>query len=188
MLNAGGQSFGPQDAILTLDPDWQGLLPCATPMRIADRAGVDLSPIDPEQDKLRLLSYIWADQPDRLARTTAALDEAVRSRPRVDKSDAIDWLEQRLAQPMPGRLHLIYHTVAWQYFPADAQARGEALLAEAGARATPDAPLARFAMEADDTPGGAALSLQLWPDGVRLDLGRADFHGRWVKWQAPDAD
>ena len=30
--------------------------------------------------------------------------------------------------------------------------------------------------------GGAALSLQLWPDGRRIDLGLADYHGRWVRW------
>ncbi len=185
-LHAGGQCFGPADQILRLDPDWLGPLPCAAEPRIEDRAGVDLAPLDPVRDRMRLLSYIWADQPDRLTRTDAALSAAARLKPRIDRGDAVDWLEQRLADPMPDRLHLVYHTVAWQYFPAEAQARGEALLAEAGARASETAPLARFAMEADDTPGGAALSLQLWPEAVKLDLGRADFHGRWVRWRAPE--
>ena len=30
----------------------------------------------------------------------------------------------------------------------------------------------------------AALTLTLWPGGESLALGRADFHGRWVTWQA----
>ncbi len=34
-------------------------------------------------------------------------------------------------------------------------------------------------------PDSAALGLHLWPDDVILDLGRADFHGRWVRWAAP---
>jgi hypothetical protein len=29
---------------------------------------------------------------------------------------------------------------------------------------------------------GAALTLRLWPGDIRLALGRADFHGRWVQW------
>ena len=98
----------------------------------------------------------------------------------------MDWLAQRLAQPQPGALHLVFHTVAWQYFPAATQARGAALLAAAGACATADAPLARLAMEGDSTGlPGAALTLDLWPGGQRIALGRVDFHGRWVDWQAP---
>lgn len=88
---------------------------------------------------------------------------------------------------MPGRLHLIYHTVAWQYLPAEAQIRGEAALASAGGRATSDAPLARFGMEANGSGAGAALSLQLRPKNVRIDFGRFDLHRRWMKWQAPEA-
>ena len=29
---------------------------------------------------------------------------------------------------------------------------------------------------------GAALTLRLWPGDITLGLGRADFHGRWVRW------
>jgi hypothetical protein len=39
-------------------------------------------------------------------------------------------------------------------------------------------------MEADDRPGSAALTLRLWPGDHRLSMGRADFHGRWVEWDA----
>ena len=102
----------------------------------------------------------------------------------VDRGDALDWLPGRLAAARRGRLHLVFHTIAWQYLPAEARARGEAILSRAGARATPEAPLARFAMEADGGRG-AALRLTLWPGGETLDMGRADFHGRWVEWRPP---
>jgi hypothetical protein len=154
---------------------------------VTERAGVDLNPLDPVTDRLRLLSYIWPDQTERLARTEAALDAAARLRPPVARGDAIDWLAHRLATPRPGRLHLVCHTVAWQYFPAEAQARGRALLAEAGARATPEAPLAHLGMEADGQEPGAAVNLTLWPGGHSEPLGRADFHGRWLTWSAPAA-
>jgi hypothetical protein len=184
-LDAGGQIYGPADAVLTLTPDWQGDLPPRSAPVVAARAGVDLNPLDPVHDRLRCLAYIWPDQKDRLLRTEIALSLAAKLRPQVDRADAIDWLEGQLDVPSPGVVHLVYHTVAWQYFPADRQSRGEAMLRAAGARATNTAPLAHLSMEADDTPGSAALMLRIWPGGRVIQLGRVDFHGRWIRWEAP---
>jgi hypothetical protein len=102
----------------------------------------------------------------------------------VERGDAIDWLEDRLATPRPGHLHLIYHTIAWQYFPAPSQTRGTALFEAAGARATQTAPLAWLRMENDGGKDGAALTLRLWPGDLHITLGRVDFHGRWLRWEA----
>jgi hypothetical protein len=184
-LDLPGLRLGPDDPALVVAPDWRGALPPLCPPVIAARAGVDLNPLDPVADRLRLLAYIWADQTDRMALTGSALAEAARLRPPVIRADAVDWLDTRLASRHTGHLHLVCHTIAWQYFPPATRARGEALLAAAGAHATPDAPLARLAMEADATPGSAAVTLDLWPGHERLLLGRADFHGRWVEWLAP---
>jgi hypothetical protein len=183
---------GPRGAAtpaLTLTPDWRGQAPPpATQITVSDRRGVDLSPLDPgnPQDRLRLMSYIWPDQPDRIAMTTTAI--AIADAP-VDRADAVDWLGPRLATPRPGHLHLIFHTIAWQYLPADAQARGDAIIAAAGRRATTDAPLARLGMEADGQSPGAALTLTLWDgstqDGTAFPMGRIDYHGRWVDWRPP---
>ncbi len=179
-----GLTLGPATPALTLSPDWTGPLPPAAAVTVADRAGVDLNPIDPADpaQRLRLLAYLWPDQPHRRALTEAALAAGL---PRPQRGDAADWLEHRLATPSPGNLHLIFHTVAWQYFPAAAQARGRALIEAAGARATPEAPLAWLGYEADGAQPGAALTLRLWPGDLTIPLGRADFHGRWVEWRAP---
>ncbi|MEL6889608.1 MAG: DUF2332 family protein, partial [Pseudomonadota bacterium] len=179
-VDTGDIRLGPPDPALVLQPDWQGRPPPAAAPQIAQRAGVDLNPLDARDptDLLRLTAYLWADQPHRLELTRAAA--SVMSGTLV-QGDAIDWLEERLAARHSGHLHLIQHTVAWQYFPADAQARGQALIEAAGARATPDSPLGWMQMETDgDTTGavGAALTLRLWPGDLTLDLGRADFHGR----------
>ncbi len=184
-LQVEGQTFSPKDAALTLTPDWSGPLPPTAQPRVIARRGVDLNPLDPHADRLGLMAYLWADQPDRLARTAAALDLAGRVQPQVDQADAADWLEKRLQTRHPGALHLSFHTIAWQYFPATTQARALAAMASAGALATPDAPIARLGMEGDDTTPGAGLTLTLWPGGTTQSLGRADFHGRWVDWQAP---
>lgn len=185
VLHVQGRRFGPDDAVLSLSPDWDGPAPPETHPRVADRGGVDLNPLDPtsSDDLLRMCSYLWPDQPERIERTRAAA--SVQRHP-LDKGDAIQWLETRLGNAPPGHLHLIQHTVAWQYFPADAQMRGQELIERAGAAATADTPLAWMRMETEgDRTGakGAALTLRLWPGDITLNLGRADFHGRWIKWQ-----
>tara|TARA_R110002049_G_scaffold29972_5_gene102150 strand:- start:23152 stop:24192 length:1041 start_codon:yes stop_codon:yes gene_type:complete len=183
-LDIKGTRFGPSLPALILTPDWSGPLPPANRAQIAARAGVDLNPLDLRRHDhlLRLMSYLWPDQPDRLAktRTAASLDQAP-----VLQADAVDWLATRMHQAAPGQLHLIQHTIAWQYFPATAQARGRALITAAGAKATAKRPLAWLGMENDGDPqglGGAAITLRLWPGDIHLTLGRADFHGRWVNW------
>ena len=183
-LRIAGTVFGPANAALELTPDWDGPLPPHATAQVLSRAGVDLNPLDPTNadDLLRLTAYLWADQPHRLALTTAA---AAAMTTKVTQGDAIDWLETRLENPTQGHLHLIQHTVAWQYFPAEAQARGTKLIEAAGVKATSDTPLAWLSMETDgDKTGavGAALRLRLWPGDIDLHLGRADFHGRWVNW------
>lgn len=141
-------------------------------------------PADLAADRLRILSYIWAGQ-DR-----PAGPHPRRRRPGGGLSRHGDarrcggLVGDRLATPRPGHLHLVFHTIAWQYFPAAAQARGAALLTEAGARATPDAPLARLAMEADAAPGRAAVTLTVWPGGTPILMARAGFHGQHIHWLA----
>ncbi|KIC50886.1 DUF2332 family protein [Tateyamaria sp. ANG-S1] len=176
--------FGPEDAALTLSPEWTGLVPPKSSPQVVDRSGVDLNPLNlhDKKDRMALLSYLWADQPHRVELTRSATSVLTA---KVDQGDAIDWLEQRLATAPEGHMHMIQHTVAWQYFPADAQARGTAMIEAAGAKATPETPLAWMQMETDgDTTGavGAALTLRLWPGDLTLNLGRADFHGRWINW------
>ena len=184
-LEIGSARWGPQDAVLSLSPDWEGPMPPQRSPLVTGRRGVDLNPLNPTKpdDLLRLCSYLWPDQPERLARTKAA---ATVSEGEVDPGDAVDWLETRLADAPEGHLHLIQNTVAWQYFPPDRQAQGVSLIEAAGARATARRPLAWMQMETEgDTTGaiGAALTLRLWPGDLTLPLGRADFHGRWIKWQ-----
>ena len=179
-----GAVLGPAAPALTLRPDWTGELPPRATPQVVERRGVDLRPVDPRSGEgaLRLQAYLWPDQPERLANTRAAIEVAG---PAPDRADAIDWLAARLTHP-PGQLHLIYHTIAWQYFPPDRQALGTALIEAAGARARADSPLAWLSMEADGADDGAAMTLRLWPGDLRLALGRIDFHGRWVRWTAPD--
>jgi hypothetical protein len=115
-----------------------------------------------------------------LTRTEAAISVATGT---VDTGDVEAWLTQRLAAPPKDATHIIFHTVAWQYFPEATGTACKKLIETAGAKATAEAPLAWFGMEAEgDTSNGAKLTLRLWPGDIALNLGRADFHGRWVNW------
>lgn len=180
-LKTGAYRLGPDNPALTLEPDWDGPVPEMQDVRVADRRGVDLNPLDTRDpaQALRLFSYLWADQPHRMNLTRAAMDVMSAQ---VDQQDAIDWLETRLHAVPSGHVHMIYHTVAWQYFPAEAQARGRAMIEAAGAQADETCPLAWLSMENDGDNEGAALTLRLWPGDLKVTLGRVDFHGRWMKW------
>jgi len=76
---------------------------------------------------------------------------------------------------------MVYHTIAWQYFPETTKARCEAAMTAAAARG----PVARLAMEADEKRSeGAAITLTLYSERKVIPLGRVDFHGRWLDWRA----
>ncbi len=182
-LRAGATSYGPEDSTLMLDPDWTGTPPSPSEVRVVQRKGVDLNPIDPAIDADRLIAYLWPDQIERIARTEAAINIARANPAELVKADAAEWLEAHFA-PIPGHLHVLFHTIAWQYLPVDAQARGETALGAAASLATMNAPIARLSMEAAGK--SAALTLQVWPSGAIIDLGRADYHGRWIEWTQTD--
>ena len=185
-LDLPNRNFGTKDASVVLAPEWKGQQPPPGDISILERRGVDLRPVDisDPDDRVRLISYLWPDQPHRMALTEIAM--ALDPAP-VDQGDAIDWLAQRLPQQTDNSLHLIYHTIAWQYFPADKQVAGRKLIEDAGENATETKPLAWFSMEVDMDGPGAGLYLRLWPGDYKIVLGRADFHGRWIDWQAGGA-
>jgi PTH1 family peptidyl-tRNA hydrolase len=179
---------GAKDAAIRFRPDWRGApLPPPAGPEVIDRAGIDRNPIDvadPVQ-ALRLLSCLWPDQPERLERTRAAF--RLVDRP-PDRGDAAPWLAARLrawrARDMPdASLHMVFNTIAWQYFPPDTQAACTAALEAAGAAATKHKALAHVALEADGRRDGAALTVRLWPHAPDpCLLARVDFHGRWLHW------
>ena len=83
-----------------------------------------------------------------------------------------------------GRPVVLIH--GWPASPQSWQAISAALQ-EAGRHAGPNRPLAHFSMEGDGGEG-TALRLRLWSGGPprTWHLGRADFHGRWIEWQAQE--
>jgi hypothetical protein len=181
-----GRRWGPENAPLTIACDWRGVAPpLDAPLAIVTRIGADLAPIDPADiaARERVLSYIWPDQPVRLERTASALAHAARNPAPVQRAEAADWVEARLAEePLHGVTRVLMHSISWQYFPKATQDRIISAMAGAGADATPETPLAWLRLEPDGKPGTAAILLTLWPGGETHMLGRGDYHGRFAEW------
>ncbi len=150
---------------------------------IVGRRGVDIAPVDLARDRDRLLAFVWPDQPDRAARLEAAIAAFLTDPVQVDREDAAPWVEQRVA-PEPGIATVVFHSIAFQYFPPETRARITAHMAKTGAAATADAPLAWLRFEMDDPATGAlpTLRLTLWPGGDDRLLARAYPHGAVVNW------
>ena len=181
----GDVTWGEENPALHLEPQWEGEAVAPRPIEVLSRAGCDLIPLDATnpEDRLRLKSYVWADQAERMALLSAALDVAAQQQIAIEKADALDWLRNRLAPKYDGAVHVIFHSIVWQYMSPEDRAAGAALIADAGAKATGEAPLAWLRLEADGKAPGGALTLTLWPSGEEQCLGRADFHGRWINWR-----
>lgn len=182
-FDLGGVPAGDAASPLNLRPGWHGPPPPRADVRIAARRGVDLHPAEPVRDAERLLAFVWADQPARSAQLERALALAARNPPPVDEADAADWLEANLpVAPVPGQARVVMHSIAWQYFPPDTQARIAAHIELAGAAAAVHAPVAWLSFEKDPGQPEITLRLRTWPDGVDRLLATCHTHGRWVRW------
>jgi hypothetical protein len=182
----GDACWGPLDAPLRLTPAWTGPSPPLIPVAIRSRRGCDRTPIDPSDpgDRLRVLAFVWPDQPERRQRLEVALDLAAGAGVRVEPADAADWVEACLADPVAGEATVLFHSIVWQYLPADKQRRIEAAIRRVGSQATVHAPLAWLRMEPAPDSRHTELRLRLWPAGLERLLAEAHFHGRWIRWLA----
>jgi len=187
-FDLGGVIVGPDDAAIRIAPEWRGPPPPAAPVRIERVRGVDIAPIDltaPGQAE-RLMAYVWVDQADRLARTARAIALAQADPPALDRGDAADWVEARLAEPQAeGVTRVLMHSVVWQYLPRETQWRIERAMAAAGAAATAGRPLGWVAYESDRRDGQHELTVRCWPGGGEAATrARAHPHGTWIEWIA----
>jgi hypothetical protein len=180
----GDTVWGPEDSPVRLEPRWEGASPKPAELTVASRRGVDQLPVDlhdPEQ-RNRLLSYVWADQAERVARVRAAQEITAKDPPPVDRGDAAAWVEAQLADLPEGQTTVLYHSYVWSYLPRATQDRIKAALNAAGAKTHAGAGLAHLAFESVDGTEKTALTLTLWPGGERRVLADAHPHGRWVHW------
>lgn len=149
--------------------------PPVGPTPVVGRRGCDANPLDPrdEDDRLLLLSFVWAGEVERFRTVAAALDAAATDPAPVDRADAGDWLERELAEPVPDALTVVYHSIVWQYLPP--ATRDGVRTALAGFRG----PLAYLRFE----PGDGVAETRVRLDGEEHLLATSGFHGRPLDWR-----
>jgi hypothetical protein len=180
---ADGLSWGPATSPVRLEFELEGAAPPELPatVAIASRSGCDAAPIDPTtaDGQLTLLTYIWPDQTERIARMRAALEVASEVPVSLDREPAAAWAKRVLAEDTPGQATVIYHSIVSQYLSDEERAALFDHIREAGERATAAAPLAWLRMEPVDDR--ASLELTVWPGGEDRRLARVGYHGTPVE-------
>jgi hypothetical protein len=185
--NLGGTTTGPEGSPMHLVPEWRGPPPQPAPVQIIAIAGCDRAPVNLADagEALRLKSYVWAEVTERLVRIDAAIALAAQQPPRLAQMDAGDWVEQRLAAPQEAdSTRVFYHSIVWQYLPADTRSRIEAAMVRAGAAADATRRLAWIMLETNRQTFRHELTVRFWPGGAEpVRLGEAHAHGAWVDWR-----
>ena len=182
----GGVPAGRAASPVHLRPETRGAaIPLAGDLLVRSRAGSDIAPVDISDPaaRLRLRSFVWADQKERLRRLDDAIAIAEREPCAMTRADAAGFVRGELAARRPGAAFVLFHSIMWQYLPRETRRDIEATLDRAGRSAKADAPVAWLFMEpANATATAATLALTIWPDGRRRELALCDFHGRWIEW------
>jgi hypothetical protein len=187
---SSGILLGDPDSPLVFEGPWVGT-PVPDPeeaqrhLSVVDRRGCDIAPIDAtsRDGQLALLSYIWPDEPKRLDRMRAALEVAERFPPVVDASPAGPWIRQILSEPDRSGVQLVWQSVFAQYLTGEDRDELGAAMDEAGASATPEAPLVWARMEPSSDPlEGFGVTVRCWPGGEETPLARSGDHGPPVRW------
>ncbi|MFN3620555.1 DUF2332 domain-containing protein [Sphingorhabdus sp.] len=183
-----GVTVGPANSPMRIKPEWRGPPPPVAPVNIISIRGCDQAPVDLSDGEaaLRVKSYVWPENVERIARMDAAILLAAQARPDVVKADALDWVLERLSTPHEaGVVRIFHHSIVWQYIPEDRRHEIRAAIEAAGQKATAERPLAWVMLETNRETFKHELSVKHWPgpDHWHL-LAEAQAHGAWINWLA----
>ena len=118
----------------------------------------------------------------RLERLRAAFALAERTPPTVTAEGGAAFLARALADPVPGVVTVVWHSVVMQYVEPGERARMDALIGDALARATPQAPVAHLSMEPRSRASGFDVRLRRCA-GEDVLLATCQGHGPPVVWE-----
>ena len=186
----GGTAAGDPDSPVFLTPEWTGPPPGLVAVEVVAVRGCDVAPMEATDPAVaaRLSAYVWAEKPERLDRLRAAIGMVREHGVRLDRADAADWVEARLAEPQAaGVTRVLMHSVVWQYLPEDTQRRVRAAMLAAGTRATAERPLAWVMMEPNRAIAHQVIRVMSWPGHAEPTvLGVSHAHAAWIRYGAPD--
>ena len=189
ILAGDGTAWGPPDSPVVLQGAWEGspLPPVDAPLRVVERVGVDVAPLDPttRDGELTLLSYVWPDQPARVQRLRGAIELARRMPAPVVRASAREFLAR--LELRPGAVTVLWHSIVWQYLSGEEQAISGEQVRRLAEQASPDSPFAHLALEPRPTADGEQkflVSLALHPGAGERVLAVAHPHGLPTRWTA----
>ena len=149
------------DSPVTIDDAWRGELPPDGAVRIVERHGYDIAPIDVTgaDGEMTVLSYVWPDQSARLERLRGAIAVARNVPARLHRATAADAVAGMTLTD--GALTVLWHSITWQYLSDDERAAirdgvdalGRTSRCLVTVRAPDAGALARWPRRADQIPG-----------------------------------
>lgn len=183
--HAGGE-WGPAESPVTIHDAWRGPLPPASALRITERHGYDIAPIDVTHSdgELTVLSYVWPDQAARLDRLRGAIAVARRVPAQLVQRTAGDAVTSLTLAD--GALTVLWHSITWQYLSAGERAAIGAGVNALGAQADPRSPFAHLTLEPTRDGSGPRFLVRArrWPGGELEILAECHPHGPPVNWES----
>jgi hypothetical protein len=185
-----GTVLGRQGSPVVFDEPWTSA-PVPDPsafdreLLVAERCGCDVAPIDARSPdgRLTLMSYIWADETERIARMRAALAVAEEKPPVVYEESADTWLPRILRSSSGNSVRLVWQSVMAQYLTSEVRSAVTDRIDEAGASADEQYPLVHARMEPAVQPVPSfQVVVSRWPGGTETTLAQAGDHGPPVRW------
>jgi hypothetical protein len=150
---------------------------------VAERAACDLHPLDinNEQHRLRLLSFVWSDDAERIARLHQSI-AAAREQPLVvEQADMFEWLQRRVA-PKAGYATVVMQSVVADHLTREQRARLAGIVERIGEAATLASPFAWLQMEFSNEHRGYDTRLRMWPGGSETLIATSTGHARNIEW------
>lgn len=184
---AGGLELGPAGSPVRFVERWTDGVPDLTaPLRVTERAGCDIAPLDitKDRDRLELAADIWPDEFERIGELRAAAEVARSYPPPIERASADEWLRPRLANLDAGTATVVFHSVFWPYLPDEVAGALRDVIEDGGERASAEAPLAWLRFEPGDEPATLELRLRTWPGREERLLATGGFHQEPVRWLA----
>ena len=176
-------------------------VPMATNIRIVERAGCDLHPLDVDDrdDRLTLASYVWGDDLPRFERLRSSFVLAHRIPATVKRMAAGPYLTSLAhSEPVPGQTLVIWHSATWFYLDRTARAEIRSAIRKLANRATPQSPVVHVSWEWMRDSSDHLLSYALvgrswpaagawapWRAGTSVLLGSGPAHGMPMRWREP---
>lgn len=176
-------------------------LAMSPPVKIVERAGCDLQPLDVSKpaDRLILASYVWGDDLPRFERLRSSLAICARIPAELRAMSVGQYLNMLVhSDPVPGQTLVIWHSATWFYLDRQSRAEMRAAVRKLGSRASAQSPVVHISWEwmrdAPDVLHSYSLVARSWPAagawapwraGTSVQFGTGPAHGVPVRWSEP---